>query len=43
MIRFNAVWIATEPMDMSAGTDTALARVVTVSSTACIQVTLVYL
>ena len=30
MIRIEAVWIATEPMDMRAGTDTALARVVTV-------------
>ena len=30
MIRIDAVWIATEPMDMRAGTDTALARVVKV-------------
>ena len=30
MIRVDAVWIATEPMDMRAGTDTALARVVKV-------------
>lgn len=30
VIRIEAVWIATEPMDMRAGTDTALARVVTV-------------
>lgn len=30
MIRIDAVWIATESMDMRAGTDTALARVVTV-------------
>ena len=30
MIRIDAVWLATEPMDMRAGTDTALARVVKV-------------
>ena len=30
MIRIDAVWISTEPMDMRAGTDTALARVVKV-------------
>lgn len=30
MIRIDAVWLATEPMDMRAGTDTALARVVQV-------------
>lgn len=30
MIRIDAVWIATKPMDMRAGTDTALARVVQV-------------
>lgn len=30
MIRIDAVWLATEPMDMRAGTDTALARVVAV-------------
>ena len=30
MIRIDHVWIATEPMDMRAGTDTALARVVKV-------------
>jgi transposase len=30
MIRVDAVWLSTEPMDMRAGTDTALARVVTV-------------
>lgn len=30
MIRINAVWLATAPMDMRAGTDTALARVVSV-------------
>ena len=30
MIRIDAVWLAIEPMDMRAGTDTALARVVKV-------------
>ena len=30
MIRIDAVWLATAPMDMRAGTDTALARVVSV-------------
>ena len=30
MIRIDAIWLATEPIDMRAGTDTALARVVTV-------------
>lgn len=30
MIRVDALWLATEPMDMRAGTDTALARVVQV-------------
>ena len=30
MIRIDAVWLATDPMDMRAGTDTALARVVRV-------------
>ena len=30
MIRIDAVWLATVPMDMRAGTDTALARVVQV-------------
>ncbi|MDB5979278.1 MAG: putative transposase, family [Pseudomonas sp.] len=30
MIRIDAIWVATEPMDMRAGTDTALARVVAV-------------
>lgn len=28
MIRVDAVWLCTEPMDMRAGTDTTLARVV---------------
>ena len=32
MIRIDAVWLAIEPMDMRAGTDTALARVVKVFS-----------
>lgn len=30
MIRIDAVWLATEPMDMRAGTEIALARVVRV-------------
>jgi transposase len=30
MIRIDAVWLATEPLDMRAGTESALARVVTV-------------
>lgn len=30
MIRIDAIWLATEPMDMRAGPDTALARVVAV-------------
>ena len=30
MIRIDAVWLATAPLDMRAGTDSALARVVTV-------------
>jgi transposase len=30
MIRVDAVWLSIEPMDMRAGTDTALARVVQV-------------
>jgi transposase len=30
MIRIEAMWLATEPLDMRAGTDTALARVVKV-------------
>lgn len=30
MIRIDAVWLAAEPMDMRAGTETALARVVQV-------------
>ena len=28
MIRIDAIWLTTEPMDMRAGTDTAVARVV---------------
>jgi len=30
MIRIDSIWLATEPMDMRAGTDTALARVIAV-------------
>lgn len=30
MIRVDAIWLASEPMDMRAGTETALARVVAV-------------
>ena len=30
MIRIDAVWLAVEPLDMRAGTDTALARVIKV-------------
>jgi transposase len=30
MIRIDAIWLATEPLDMRAGADTALARVVKV-------------
>lgn len=30
MIRIDSIWLATEPIDMRAGTDTALARVVAV-------------
>ena len=30
VIRIDAIWLATEPMDMRAGTETALARVVAV-------------
>lgn len=30
MIRIDAIWLATAPLDMRAGTETALARVVTV-------------
>ncbi len=30
MIRIDAIWLATEPLDMRAGTETALARVVAV-------------
>ena len=30
MIRIDAVWLATEPLDMRAGTESALARVVAV-------------
>jgi transposase len=34
VIRIEAVWLATAPLDMRAGTDTALARVVTVFGSA---------
>jgi transposase len=34
MIRIDAVWLCVEPMDMRAGTDTALARVVRVFGSA---------
>ncbi|WP_034875228.1 IS66 family insertion sequence element accessory protein TnpB [Endozoicomonas montiporae] len=34
MIRINRIWLATEPMDMRAGPDTCLARVVSVFSEA---------
>ncbi|CAH0645789.1 IS66 family insertion sequence element accessory protein TnpB [Pseudomonas monteilii] len=30
MIRIDIIWLATEPMDMRAGTDTAMARVISV-------------
>ena len=30
MIRIDSIWIATEPMDMRTGTETALARVIAV-------------
>ncbi|WP_332847396.1 IS66 family insertion sequence element accessory protein TnpB [Pseudomonas lactucae] len=29
MIRIDVIWLATEPMDMRAGTETALARMIT--------------
>lgn len=34
MIRIEAIWLATEPLDMRAGTETALARVVQVFGSA---------
>jgi len=34
LIRIDVVWLATAPLDMRAGTDTALARVVTVFGSA---------
>ena len=34
VIRIDAIWLATEPLDMRAGTDTVLARVVRVFGTA---------
>ena len=30
MIRIDTIWLTTEPMDMRAGTETALARVIAV-------------
>ena len=30
MIRIDAIWLATEPMDMRAGTETTMARVIAV-------------
>jgi len=40
MIRIDRIWLATEPMDMRAGTETALARVVAVfgAATLCLSV-----
>lgn len=35
MIRVDAIWLATQPLDMRAGADTALARVVAVFGAAC--------
>ena len=35
MIRIDALWLATEPLDMRAGTESALARVVAVFGAAC--------
>jgi transposase len=35
VIRIDAVWLAVEPLDMRAGTETALARVVRVFGEAC--------
>ena len=34
MIRIDQIWLATEPLDMRAGSDTALARVVQVFGSA---------
>ena len=34
MIRIDAIWLSVEPLDMRAGTDTALARVVHVFGSA---------
>ena len=34
MIRIDAIWLSVEPLDMRAGTDTALARVVQVFGSA---------
>ncbi|CAI3802810.1 hypothetical protein GLGCALEP_03211 [Pseudomonas sp. MM221] len=38
MIRIDIIWLATEPMDMRAGTETALARFVAVFGVAGGQV-----
>ena len=35
MIRIDAIWLATEPIDMRAGIDTVLARVVKVFKSRC--------
>lgn len=35
MIRIDAIWLAVEPLDMRAGTETALARVIKVSTRVC--------
>jgi hypothetical protein len=37
VIRIDTIWLATEPMDMRTGTETALARVVRRSRTAPIS------
>ncbi|QDI05165.1 hypothetical protein E4A48_17035 [Xanthomonas cerealis pv. cerealis] len=34
MIRIDSIWLATEPMDMLAGTETTLAKVISVSGAA---------
>jgi hypothetical protein len=34
MIRIDSIWLATEPMDIRAGTETALAKVIAVFGTA---------
>ena len=37
MIRIDAIWLATEPMDLRAGTETALARVIAVCGEAALR------